>query len=143
MTKKKATKGAAAKAVALSPEEFQKLTPEQQLELLNNLQSEKTFIAGQLEHAEKTNAKLKASVKSKDKEVVLPSFEVDEDKKNGIAGGVYGFTCPSFTFGGKVYKAEKVVADAESDSETVALEAQAVLSALVSKKSGIVKLKED
>jgi excinuclease UvrABC nuclease subunit len=144
MTKTK-NKSAAAKVAALSPEEFQKLTPEEQAAEFAKLHAAHAAASEQLNGAQaaakKAESKLKAAVKGSEKEE-MPSFEVDADKKNGIEGGEYQFTTRTFTHGGKVLQAKKVVEAAEGEEDDPAtIEAMAVLSALVDKKSGIIRLK--
>lgn len=125
----------------LSPEEFQKLTPEQQLELLNTLAAKNAEAEAAVKKLE-AKAKKQASKPGKKAEKVLPSFEVDADKKNGIEGGEYEFTAETFTHKGVVLNAAEVVKQAESDDEHLALTAQTVLADLVKRKSGVLKRKE-
>ncbi len=141
MSKPKSNKSAAAKPAALTLDELQKLSPEEQLALINGANAKASEAQAA---AEKATAKLKAAKPVKAKDEPMPSFEVDADKKNGVEGGTYEFTSRTFTHGGKVHKAAEVVKASESDDETDALAAQAILAALVSKKSGIIQLmKED
>jgi hypothetical protein len=130
-------KSVAPKSATLTQEEFQKLSPEEQFALVNKANE---AAAEAKKEASDAKSKLKASGK---KGEPMPSFEVDEDKKNDVEGGTYEFTCRSFTHGGKVHDAAKVVAASESDDEKEALAAQAIISSLVAKKSGIIKRKED
>jgi len=126
---KKNTKGAAANTAALTSDEFQKLSAEEQ--------------AAAMEKLLKENADLKAAAKQTTKEV-LPSFDVEDDEENEIEGGEYQFTCQTFTWDdGSVIKVRELIADSESKDKKVAEKAQAILGGLVLRKSGIVKRKED
>lgn len=118
------------KSVTLTAEEFQKLTPEEQVEYLNKLQS--------------SNDELTSQVKSAKKEAQeLPSFDVDEAGENYEAGE-YQFTCPTFTWDdNRIINVHDLVAEAEGKDEKIAEKAQAIISSLVARQSGIVKRKED
>lgn len=133
---KKETKGAAAKVAALTPEEFKKLTPEEQLAYLQKV----TDANASLQSA---NDELSAKVKEATKEE-LPTFEVDADEENDIEGGEYQFTCPTFHWDdNSIIKVRDLMADTESKDKKVAEKALAILGHLVARKSGIVKRKED
>lgn len=134
---KKTTKSVAPKNATLTQEEFQKLSPDEQFALVTRA---KEMAEVAINHASEAKAKLKADKKE---EAVLPSFEVDDDKKNGIDGGTYDFTCPKFNHKGKTYDAAKVVEDSESDDEKAAVAASEILATLVARKSGIIQLRKE
>lgn len=127
MAKRKPS-NATAKAVALSAEKFQKLSPEEQMAHFTKLQSE--------------NSELKAAVKESVKGE-LPTFTVDEAGET-FEAGEYEFTAPTFTWDDNtVINVHELMVDAESANEKVALKASAIISSLVARNSGIVKRKED
>lgn len=130
---KKNTKGAAAKVAALTPEEFQKLTPEEQLEHLNKLQQSNSELAEKAALAE-----------GKVKDVELPSVEVEEDVENGIDGGDYQFHHQNFRWDdGNIINVVDLVADAEGKDKIKAAKATSIIANLVKRKSGVLQRKED
>jgi hypothetical protein len=131
MGKKKANGAAASKPAALTAEEFQKLSPEEQVAHLNSLQE--------------SNSALQAEADTLKKEAtkdLLPSFEVEDDDANDVEGGEYQFTCPTFTWDdNSVINVRELVAEA-SGKDKAAEKAQGIMAALVARKSGIVLKKE-
>jgi hypothetical protein len=124
----KKTKKSVAGAATLSPEEFQKLTPEEQYELLNKAQGEAAALAEE-------NKKL---VVSKGKPE-LPSIEVDDDEDNDIEGGEYQFTAPTFTWDDNTVIAVKdLVAGLGSKDKRVKEKAEDIVAKLVARKSGLL-----
>ncbi len=130
---KKTNTGATTKVVALNAEEFQKLTPAEQIAHLTSLQE--------------TNAGLEEKLKEAIKEAKpdsLPTFEVDADDENDIDGGTYEFTCPTFTWDdNSIINVRELSAESESKDKKVAEKANAIIAGLVQRKSGIVRRKED
>lgn len=130
MAKKKAA-SATTKTVALTAEEFQKLTPEEQTAYLNGILEENSTLQSE-------NSSLKKAADATKKEA--PSFEVDADEENDIEGGEYQFTCPAFTWDdGIVIKADELITQAGSKKPREAEKAQAILAELIKRRSGIVK----
>jgi len=138
MATKAPKKSIAAKPAILSAEEFKKLTPQEQFDYAT---AGRERAATSEAEAIKAKAALKVSGKKGDEP--LPSFEVDEDKKNDVEGGTYDFTCRKFSHKGKVYEAAKLLAAADSDNKKEALAANEVLATLVAKNSGIIKLRKE
>jgi hypothetical protein len=129
----KKNKGAAAKpkVAALTAEEFQKLTPEEQVAHLAKVQEENAALTSAVA-ASKKNGKLP-----------LPSIQVEDDAANDIEGGEYQFTCASFMRHGNVYDVNKLMADAEGKDEKKSQQALAMIAKLVQIKSGVLRRKED
>jgi hypothetical protein len=125
---KKEPKAAAPKGAAVTAEQLEKLTPEEQIALLK-----------------KQNEELSAKNNELTKEVtkdVAPSFEVDEDEDNDIEGGEYEFTAPTFTWDdGSVINVKELVEGSQSKDAKLAQKANEILAALVTRKSGLIRLK--
>jgi hypothetical protein len=133
---KKESKGTAAKVAVLSPEEFKKLTAEEQTKYLTDIVAQNALL-------QSANAELTAKVKEATKEE-LPTFDVDADEENDIEGGTYQFTCPTFHWDdNSIINVRELMADTESKDKKVAEKAQAILGHLVARKSGIIKRKEE
>jgi hypothetical protein len=143
MTRPK-NKVAPAQAGAISPEEFKKLTPEEQLAKLNELQTANAEASAKLAGAEKA---AKAARKDADKAgvVELPVIEdVEEDEDNEIEAGDYQFTAPTFTWDdGSVIKVTDLVANLSSKDKKVFEKAEFIVASLLQRKSGLLKRKED
>jgi hypothetical protein len=123
MAKKKTT-GAAAKSAALTAEEFQKLSAEEQVAYLEKVQAE--------------NAELKSSLKAVSTE--LPSVDVEGTAE--VEAGTYQFTCPTFTWDdGRIVDVRELVAEAESAEEKVSQKAQVIIAQLLQRNSGILARK--
>lgn len=139
---KKNAKSTATKVAVLSPEEFKKLTPEEQVEYVTKLQSHNESLVNQSAELLVKIADAKKGKPGKGKDP-LPSIEVDEDEENDIEGGEYEFTSPTFTHGGKVIKVADLMADAEGKDNKKSEAALTVIAALVKRKSGLLRKKED
>jgi hypothetical protein len=125
---KKDNKSAAIKA-ALTPEEFQKLTPEEQA----------AYLAAAFE-AQSENQTLKTSIAAELKKNSPVSFEIEEDVENDIEGGTYEFTCPTFTWDdNSVINVRELSA---SKDEKDKKKYEEICAELVYRKSGIVRRKE-
>jgi hypothetical protein len=125
---KKQTKAAAPKGAAVTAEQLENLTPEEQIALLKEQNAELAAV----------NSELTKEV-TKD---VPPSFEVDEDEDNDIEGGEYEFTAPTFTWDdGSVINVKELVEGSKSKDAKLAQKANEILAALVLRKSGLIRLK--
>jgi hypothetical protein len=133
---KKETKGTTTKVVVLSPEELQKLSPEDLMNYASSLGEKAATL-------QSSNTELAAKVKEATKDV-LPSFDVDADEEHDIEGGTYQFTCPTFHWDdNRIIDVRELMAETESKDKKVAEAAQAILGHLVARKSGIIARKED
>ena len=122
---KKKTTSAAAKTAALTAEEFQKLSAEEQVAYLEKVQAE--------------NAELKSSLK-KAATTELPTVDVEETDE--VAAGTYQFTCPTFTWDdNRIIDVRELVAEAESADEKVSQKAQVIIAQLLQRNSGILARK--
>jgi TRAP-type C4-dicarboxylate transport system substrate-binding protein len=118
----KGNKSAGTQVSALSPEEFQKLTPEEQTAILN------AAVKAQTE-----NQELKAQVKKVKSEVKkeLPSFEVEGEGEDEGKTLTYKFVVPLFHIDKNEYTAHE------------AAEKEEVCAHLVKIGSGIIELVEE
>lgn len=128
----KKNKSAASSDAALSPEEFQKLTPEEQAAAFSNLQAKAA--AAEKKAAVAEQAAEKAGVAD------LPIVEgVEEDEENEIAAGDYQFTAPTFTWDdNSVIIVKELMADAASKEKKVAEKATTIIANLLARKSGLL-----
>lgn len=126
---KKKTSSTPAKTGVLSPEEFQKLTPEEQLKYVADLQAKNEALA---------------TVAKEAKSVALPSVEIEEDDPSGVEAGTYNWTAPTFTWDDNtVIKVSDLMKDAASKDEKVSQNAQVIIANLLGRKSGLLVRKED
>lgn len=136
----KRNKSALTTVSALTPEEFQKLTPEEQLAHFNKLNEAHAELAAK-------NQELVAEVKEAQKAAKadsLPVVEgVEEDTANDIEAGDYEWTAPLFTWDdGNVIDVRELMADAASDEEKVSQKATVIIAKLLQRKSGLLRRKE-
>lgn len=132
MAKKKEKTPAVA---GVTPEEFQKLSPEEQVAYLNELQQKNAAL-----ESEAKKAKAEAKAKSN----ALPVVEVPKDNDSGVEPGTYQWTAPSLTWDeGKVIMVSDLMADAESDDDKVSQNAQVIIAKLLQLRSGLLVRKED
>lgn len=135
----KKNQSAASSGAALSPEEFQKLTPEEQLAYVTSLQKANAEATAKADAAEKKAA---AAVESAEKAGVvdLPVLEgVEADEDNDIEAGDYKWTAPTFTYDdNKVYAVKDLMADAASKDKKVAEKATTIIANLLARKSGLL-----
>lgn len=126
---KKKPSSTPAKTGVLSPEEFQKLTPEEQLKYVADLQAKNEALA---------------TVAKEAKSVALPSVEIEEDDPSGVEAGTYNWTAPTFTWDDNtVVKVSDLMKDAASKDEKVSQNAQVIIANLLGRKSGLLVRKED
>lgn len=130
---------APAPAGALSAEEFQKLSPEEQLAAFTALQSAKA--AADEKAAAATEVVEKAGL------VALPTIKgVPADEDNEVEAGDYQFTAPTLTYDdNKVYKAVDIVAALSSSDKKEKAHAEEIVANLLARKSGLLQIikKED
>jgi hypothetical protein len=130
---KKETKGAADKSAALTQEEFQKLTPEEQLAYFNKLNAANEELASSLVAAKKNAAKASAT----DALPIVTGVEEDNDTE----AGDYQWTAPTFTWDDNtVLKVADLMKDFEGKDKKAAEKAGVIIASLLQRKSGLLTL---